>query len=192
MFDWSLPENHAIAILKKDHDTIKGLLDDFEKARTSADKEKIIAKAIMEQQIHSILEEEIFYSAVRVHIGSQIMNEADDEHQAVRVLIAELLRTGNHNGQREAKFTVVAERIRHHIKEEETEMLPKAKGLDIDFLALGQRLLDRKKELLRDGIPPDDEYPIAISNGKTDSSAAKNRRGQEGRVEGRPQVQPRP
>jgi hypothetical protein len=31
MFDWMLPEKHAIAILKKDHDTVKGLFDDFEK-----------------------------------------------------------------------------------------------------------------------------------------------------------------
>ena len=28
-----LPENHAIAILKKDHDTVKGLFEEFEKAQ---------------------------------------------------------------------------------------------------------------------------------------------------------------
>ena len=30
MFDWMLSENHAIAILKKNHDTVKSLFDEFE------------------------------------------------------------------------------------------------------------------------------------------------------------------
>ena len=38
MFDWMLPENHAIAILKKDHDTVKALFEEFEKAETPARK----------------------------------------------------------------------------------------------------------------------------------------------------------
>ena len=38
MFDWMLPETHAIAILKKDHDTVKGLFEEFEKAETPARK----------------------------------------------------------------------------------------------------------------------------------------------------------
>ena len=67
------------------------------------------------------------------------MNEADEEHHVARVLIAELDPKGSGNDHRDAKFTVLAEGVRHHIKEEETEMLPKAKELDIDFEALGQR-----------------------------------------------------
>ena len=47
--------------------------------------------------------------------------------------------------------------MRHHIKEEENEMLPKAKEFEIDFEALGHKMLDRKKELKGDGIPKDDE-----------------------------------
>ena len=174
MFDWMLPEKHAIAILKKDHDTVKGLFDDFEAAETSAAREKIIAKAVMELKIHALLEEEIFYAAVRAHVGSKVMNEADEEHHVARVLIAELDQNGGEHGHRDAKFTVLSESVRHHIREEESEMLPKAKELDIDFEALGQRMLDRKRELLRDGIPSDYEHAtVAKSKGQTDSPAAK-------------------
>ena len=81
------------------------------------------------------------------------MNEADEEHHVAKVLIAELDTIDAKNDHRDAKFTVLAENVRHHIREEETEMLPKAKELDIDFEALGQRMLARKKELLKDGIP---------------------------------------
>src|SRR5437870_4858036 len=122
MFDWMLPEKHAIAILKKDHDTVKDLFDKFEKAESAAQKEKLITKAVHELKVHAVIEEEIFYPTVRKHVGSDIMNEADEEHHVARVLIAEL-DSGRASDHREAKFTVLAESVRHHIKEGENEML---------------------------------------------------------------------
>src|SRR5438309_492443 len=123
MFTWILPEKHAIAILKKDHDTVKGLFDEFEAAEAPAAKAKIINQAVTALKLHAVLEEEIFYPAVRAHVGGKVMNEADEEHHVARVLIAELDR-GAPNDHRDAKFTVPAESVKHHIKEEEDEMLP--------------------------------------------------------------------
>jgi hypothetical protein len=172
MFDWMLPEKHALAILKKDHDVVKDLFDKFEKAEKTAAKEKIIDQAITALKIHAILEEEIFYPTVRAHLGSKVMNEADEEHHVAKVLIAELDR-GVNRDHREAKFTVLAESVRHHVREEENEMLPKAKELDIDFEALGQRMLERKQQLQADGIPSDAENAmVAKANGKGDSPAS--------------------
>ena len=105
------------------------------------------------------------------------MNEADEEHHVAKVLVAELDTVGSENDHRDAKFTVLAESVRHHIREEETEMLPTAKELDIDFEALGQRMLARKKELLKDGIPTDSEHAmVAKSHGRADSPAAAAKR----------------
>ena len=139
---------------------------------TPSTRVKIVDRALTALKIHAVLEEEIFYPTVRAHVGSQVMSEADEEHHVARVLIAELDRTGKEN-HRDAKFTVLAESVRHHIREEENEMLPKAKELDIDFEALGQRMLERKKELLKNGIPSDAEHAmVAKVRGKTDSPAA--------------------
>jgi hypothetical protein len=172
-----LPEHHAIAILLKDHDNVKELFDKFEKATSKAEKEKIIAAALAELKIHAVIEEEIFYPAVRAHVGKEIMNEADEEHHVARVLIAELDRDGRANDHRDAKFTVLAENVRHHIKEEEGEVLPKAKELKVDFEALGQRMLDRKSSLKKDGIPPDAEHAmVAKARGGGDTPAATARR----------------
>src|SRR5712671_5819570 len=147
-----LPETHAIAILLKDHDRVKALFDQFEKASTPPRKEAVMAQAVTELKIHAAIEEEIFYPAVRQHVGKDLMNEADEEHHMARVLIAELDHSGPANDHRMAKFTVLAESVRHHIKEEEDEVLPKAKELTIDFEALGRRMLERKESLKRDGI----------------------------------------
>jgi hypothetical protein len=57
-------------------------------------------------------------------------------------------------------------------------MLAKAKELDIDFEALGERMLERKKELLEDGIPTDAEHALLAKSGsRADSPAAAAARG---------------
>jgi hypothetical protein len=161
----------------RDHDRVKDVFDRFEKTESAAEKEKIISEALTELKIHAVIEEEIFYPAVRAHVGKDLMNEADEEHHIARVLIAELDRKGRRDDHRDAKFTVLAESVRHHIKEEEGEMLPKAKSLEMDFEALGQRMLGRKQELKRDGIPEDAEHAmVAAVNGKDDTPAAASHR----------------
>jgi hypothetical protein len=173
-----LPDKHAIAILLKDHDKVKELFDRFEKTKSSAEKEKIIGEAVTELKIHAAIEEEIFYPAVRKQLEKDLMNEADEEHHVARVLIAELDQHRHASGEhRHAKFTVLAESVRHHIREEEDEMLPEAKSLKIDFDALGAEILKRKKELKRDGIPPDAEHAMVASvNGQDNTPAAASRR----------------
>src|SRR5947208_4876044 len=168
MFDFlTLSETHAVSILKKDHDKVKQLFDEFENADTRAKREKIIKEAVTELKVHAAIEEEIFYPTVRKHVGADIMNEADEEHHVAKVLIAELDLNRGGGDHREAKFTVLAESVRHHIKEEENEMLPKAKELDIDFEALGQKMLDLKAELKKDGVPKDAEHAmVAQAKGK--------------------------
>jgi hypothetical protein len=177
MLDFLMPEKHAIAILKKDHDTVKDLFDKFEKAKSSAEKERIMAKTVTELKMHAVVEEEIFYPTVRKHVGTKVMNEADEEHHVAKALIAELDLNRGGGDHREAKFTVLGESVRHHIREEENEVLPKAKELDLDFEALGQKMLDRKKELKEDGIPKDAEHSmVAQARGKGDSPAAASRK----------------
>jgi hypothetical protein len=172
-----LPEKHAIAILMKDHDAVKGLFDRFEKAESVSEKEKIISKALTDLKIHAAIEEEIFYPAVRKQLGKDLMNEADEEHHVARVLIAELELGTRGNDHRDAKFTVLSESVRHHIKEEEEEMLPKAKSVGMDFEALGQQLLDRKNELRKSGIPSDSEHAMVAAVGSKGDSPATAARG---------------
>jgi hypothetical protein len=67
-----LPETHAIAIILKDHDKVKDLFEQFEKAETAAQREKIVTAAVTELKIHAVIEEEIFYPTVRKHVGKDL------------------------------------------------------------------------------------------------------------------------
>jgi hemerythrin superfamily protein len=173
MFDFlTLPDDHAISMLKKDHERVKQLFDDFEKAEGRAPREKIVREAVTELKVHALLEEEIFYPAVRATVGAEQMNEADEEHHIAKVLIAELDAGVADQGHREAKFTVLSESVRHHIKEEEGEVFPKAKSADLDFVALGQKMMARKEQLLAKGIPADAEHAMVAKSRNADSPAA--------------------
>jgi len=174
MFESFFPysADDAIVILKSDHKKIKDLFDKFEKAENLRQKKKIVAYVITELKIHTALEEEIFYPTVRKPVGKEIMNEADEEHHVAKVLIAELEEMDGTEEHYDAKFKVLSENVRHHIREEENEMMPKARALEIDFELLGQKMLARKQQLLKTGVATSsEEKMVAKSKGKGDSPA---------------------
>ena len=169
--------NPAVAMLKEDHDKVKQLFDQFEAAKGKPARRKIVREALTELKVHAAIEEEIFYPAVRKAVGGEIMNEADEEHHVAKLLIAELDSMDGSESHFDAKFMVLAENVRHHIKEEENEMLPKAKGVKLDFAALAEKMTRRKERLLSDGAPPvGEERMVKASRGKGDSPAKAARR----------------
>ncbi len=176
MFDF-LSGNPAVTLLKEDHDRVKELFDRFEVAKSRPAKVKIVRAALTELKVHAAIEEEIFYPAVRKPLGKEIMNEADEEHHVAKLLIAELDTMDGSESHFDAKFHVLAENVRHHIKEEEGEMLPKAKSVKVDFKALAEKMRRRKEKLLADGVPPvGEEAMVKAAHGKGDSPAQAAKR----------------
>lgn len=166
----------AIALIKSDHEKVKQLFDDFEDAESMREKKKIAQEAINELKIHAVIEENLFYPSVRQQIEDEegIMDEADEEHHVAKVLIAELENMTGDEEHWEAKFTVLAENIRHHIKEEEGEMLPQAKKTDIDMKVLGQQMMELKQKLQEEGVPPAAEDEMIKKCGLRGDSPAIN------------------
>jgi len=170
-------QTDAIELLKSDHEKVKGLFEQFEDAESQEEKESIIQQAIEELKVHAQIEEEIFYPALRGEVEDDLMNEADEEHHVARILIAELdMNEEEDEAHRNAKFTVLAESVKHHIKEEEGELMPQAKKAEIDFQALGTRLMERKNQLQESGVPDDDEHQM-ISSFANGSGSSESRSG---------------
>src|ERR1051326_3080648 len=166
---------NAIALLKEDHEKVKELFEKFEETNGSATKAKIVANAVMELKIHATIEEQLFYPALRQQIEDEdgIMDEADEEHHVAKVLIAELEKMTGDEDHWEAKFKVLAESVRHHIKEEEGKMFKEAKKTDIDFDLLGSRMADLKEQLMQESVPPDAEAKMIAKCGLRGDSPAK-------------------
>jgi hemerythrin-like domain-containing protein len=165
---------NAITMLKSDHQKVKELFDKFE--GESASKSTIVASALQELKVHATIEEELFYPSLRQQIVDKdgLMPEADEEHHVAKVLIAELENMNGDEEHWEAKFKVLAESVRHHIKEEEGEIFPKARKTNIDFVALGKNMRALKEKLIREGIPPDAEAEMIRKCGVRKDSPALN------------------
>jgi len=141
----------VIEMLKEDHQKVKDLFEQFESAEGSEAAE-IAATTIMELEIHAELEEKLIYPAIREQIDEDdMMNEAVEEHHLVHVLIKELKKLKPADEIFEAKFKVLGELVKHHIEEEEGEMLPKAEKSDIDWEKLETTVMKRKEALLNKG-----------------------------------------
>jgi len=176
MFEFLKP-NPAVSLLKKDHQRVKELFDKFEKTTSRAAKKKIVEAALQELKLHAAIEEELFYPAVRKPIGKKVMNEADEEHHVAKLLIAELSTMSGSESHLDAKFIVLAENVRHHINEEEREMLPKAQAVKLNFSALAEKMLRRKERLMNDGVPPvGEDKMVKAARGQGDSPAKAARR----------------
>jgi len=145
-----------VELLKQDHVKVKGLFDEFEAATQRRSQMRIAREALLELDVHAGIEEEIFYPAYRAELDDEestdTILEAEEEHHVVHMLIAEIKELlGTDDERFEAKFTVLMENVRHHIDEEESEMLPKADQLGEDRLGeLGAEMAARKKELRKE------------------------------------------
>jgi hemerythrin superfamily protein len=141
----------AIALLKEDHRKVEDLFAQFEKASGDGRKEKLARQICLELSVHAAIEEEIFYPACEGNVDEDLLKESYVEHDAAKVLIAEI-EAGNGESDEffDAKVKVLQEEIEHHVEEEEkreTGVFAQARRSEMDLDALGEQLAARKQEL---------------------------------------------
>lgn len=158
----------TLDLLRDDHRKLKKLFEDFEEAKNSSAKQDIVDTALEELEIHAQVEEDLVYPALRPKMGDEdLMDEALEEHHVVHVLIAELKEMKAGDERFDAKFTVLAENVKHHIKEEETEMFPKAQKLSMDWATLEREVTELKDELMAQTVSPSKSSPNGASRKKS-------------------------
>ena len=139
----------AIALLRSDHQEVSGLFSQFEKSRTAKRKEELATKICTELTVHAQIEEEIFYPAFAAATKDKsLVPEATVEHQTMKDLIAQIESSSPDASLYEAKVTVLGEYVKHHVKEEQNEIFPKARKSRLDLKELGNQLRVRKQELM--------------------------------------------
>ena len=145
----------AVDLLDADHIAVKKMFDQYKKLAESeapADQRKQLADQIcMELTVHTQIEEEIFYPAMREASDEEdIMDEADVEHAGAKDLIAQISAMGADESHFDAKVKVLGEMIDHHVTEEREKMFPEARKSDLDLVAIAEQLQARKTEVQRE------------------------------------------
>lgn len=143
----------AIELLMDDHKEVKKLFKAYEKLvkeeAGSKDKQALAHQICTMLTVHTTVEEEIFYPAARAALSEQdLLDEATVEHASAKELISQIESMEPADDLYDAKVTVLGEYIDHHVKEEETEMFPKARKAKMPLDELGEEMSARKQELL--------------------------------------------
>jgi hemerythrin-like domain-containing protein len=136
----------AIVLLKEDHKTVKRLFKRFEGLGKNADKSKkeVVEKIVEELSVHSGIEEQIFYPAVRDVIEDEdTILEDLEEHHIVKWTLSELDDMQPQDERFDAKVKVLTEIVRHHIEEEESELFPQVRE------ALGRKRLQELGDAMK-------------------------------------------
>ena len=146
-----MADSSVVDMLKQDHRKVKELFDEFNEA-DGRQKAGIAKAALHELEVHAALEERLIYPAIREEIDADDpMDEAVEEYHLVHVLIRELKKLKPSDERFEAKFNVLGELVKHHIEEEEGEILPQAQDSDLDWQALDAKVMKRREQLMSSG-----------------------------------------
>lgn len=145
----------AIELLTSDHEDVKQLFADYEElvseGASDEDRTDVADQICMALTAHAMVEEDIFYPAVReVLADSALIDEAVAEHAQAKALIAQLQAMEADNESFDSTVQLLQEAIEHHVEEEEGQLFPLVQEQQLDLQALGERMARRKEEVLAD------------------------------------------
>ncbi len=157
-----IQEKDACELLDADHLAVKHLFVEYARLAYAPlpakgarrDDRATIANTICDElTVHAQIEEELFYPALREAVSgaADVVDEAVDEHQQAKALIAQIRAIGQVDETMDQLVAALARAVEDHVKEERDELFPKARSAaDLDLLALADQLRQRQQELMAD------------------------------------------
>lgn len=146
----SAARKEVLDMLIEDHKRAKKLFREFEKLSDAdaEERESLVSLACAELKLHTQLEEECFYPALRGKLPDELLlEEAEVEHASAKQLIEQLDALDAEDPKFVATFKVLGEYVKHHIKEEESEMFEQAQKAKVDWSALLEQVTQRRTDL---------------------------------------------
>jgi len=117
----------AMAMLKDDHQKVRGLFQAYEAARDPRAKRACAEEACMELAIHAQLEERVLYPAVADQAGKageKLAQASLEDHETVKDLMQALQDLRLDDKAFDAKFHKLIHNVEDHMAAEESEMFP--------------------------------------------------------------------
>lgn len=171
----------ALEMLEADHRKVEQMFDQYEDEKESGEdaKRELAQRICMELKVHTQVEEEIFYPWVRENAEeSDLVEEAQVEHQSAKDLIAQIEGATEIDETFDAKVKVLGEYVKHHVQEEENEMFPQVRSMQEELDELGQEMTARKVELMEEmGMMDEGEDAAAMAGRSRSRSGTQQQRG---------------
>jgi hemerythrin-like domain-containing protein len=135
-----------VVLLKRDHREVAAMLKTLAASKPGQRRRATTTKLVSALTLHMKIEEDDVYPLVRRLIGKEDAQEAGIEHGLARDGLAKMQELVDQPGFGAAVAMVTAG-IKHHVKEEETEMFPelKKKLHRAELLQLGDEVAAAKQ-----------------------------------------------
>ena len=146
----------ATDLLMKDHENVQGLFAQFERASEDAQKKSMLFEKIKDElQMHTKVEEEIFYPAVEelsIERAKDDIERSIQDHEEVDALLDELQSLSPDDADFDEKMTELMDAVRSHIQLEQEEVFKVARaGLGEEQLQELGREMEEFKESMKEG-----------------------------------------
>jgi|SRR5580692_12152172 iron-sulfur cluster repair protein YtfE (RIC family) len=141
----------ATTLLVRQHNKVKAIFKKLEKGGSGANA--LVDELSNDLCAHMIIEQEIFYPAVK-KIDESLIREAYEEHAMAELSLKRLRGCDPKDPSFKAHVTATKELIEHHVKEEEEDLFPKVeKKLGAELLEeLGATMSARFDEVVSLGF----------------------------------------
>lgn len=172
----SRAKNEIIEMLKEDHQRVKKAFKAAEKLHSQEQHEELqalVEQTCAEVQVHAQLEEELFYPAARQAVKEEdLIEEAEVEHGSAKALIQQLQGMAAEDPKYMATFKVLGEYLKHHIKEEESQVFEQLSGgrSKVQWEELQQQMLTMRESLMA-------EMGLAEREGEEPEESQRSRSG---------------
>jgi hemerythrin superfamily protein len=143
----------ALELLKQDHQRVKKLFEQSERTKDTKQQKQMFKEIKSELDLHTRIEETIFYPAMEEHEElKEMVLESLEEHKQVKTVLREMSRISPSSEKFRPKLKVLKDNVEHHaIEEEEGTFFPKVRKLidDAELDRLGDEMEAAKQKRLR-------------------------------------------
>jgi hemerythrin superfamily protein len=135
----AFPVDRPVEALIRDHNMVRTLVDAYRNSDSDAVKINAAEQVLMLVETHSLLEERVFYPAVR-EVDAALIGDFEQAHQKTDQLLVSLKEKSLNSPDAFAMFEQMVELLLPHIEREETEFFPRLEKSGMDMTPIGVQM----------------------------------------------------
>lgn len=133
------PVARPMEALKSDHEFVRKLFTHYLNTDDPLVRQEAGPRILQLLEMHTALEESIFYPQVR-SIAPSLIDEFLEEHDQADQMIRQLKEMAPDDERSEPIFRRLCEAVVHHIEEEEHQLFPKVEQANLDLEEIGLQM----------------------------------------------------
>lgn len=150
------PVDQPMEALKTDHQFVRQLFERYFQAQDVNEKQDAGRHILSLLEMHTTLEETVFYPRVR-NEDPALIDQCEQDHDQARQLIRSLRLMNDDDPQAEPIFRQLADAVLRHMELEEQQLFPKVEQSSLDLSGIGHEMQAFETRMIADRM----QKPVA-------------------------------